>query len=176
MSEIGGIAAREVWVPVLGYEGVYEVSIFGRVRRDASASPRTEFIKPSTTHGYLHVSLSKDGVVRTHRLHRLVLSSFCGQEPFPGAHAAHNDGDKTNCALANLRWASPVENQADVDRHGRRCRGEDVYGAVLTEGAVRDIRRRIGDGERNPSIARDFKVSISTVHLIRHKRIWKHIE
>lgn len=165
---------REVWMPVLGYEGQYEVSNLGAVRRDAaSGSGRT--LLPTETGGYLVVSLSLKGVVTNHRVHRIVLSSFCGSEQFEGAHAAHNDGIPLNCRLDNLPWATPRENQADVERHGNRCKGEAVYGAVLTEDKVKEIRRRLACGERNPSIANDFEVSISTVHLIRHNKIWRHV-
>lgn len=160
----------EVWLPVPEYEGLYEVSNHGRIRRAGGGC-----LSPSSTHGYLHVSLSKSGEARTIRVHVAVLTAFCGPPPFDGAQAAHNDGDKINCHLTNLRWATPVENQADVERHGRRCKGENVYGAVLTESEVRSIRARISNGERNRPIAEYFGVSVSTIHLIRHNRIWRHV-
>jgi NUMOD4 motif/HNH endonuclease len=167
-------APPEVWLPVLGYEGYYEVSNLGRVHR-VGVNSGDGFLKPSTTHGYLHVSLSRDGDIRTHRVHVMVLSAFCGPAPFPGAQAAHNDGDQANCRLTNLRWATGIENQADVERHGRRCKGEDVFGVVLTEKDVRVIRQHIANGDRNRPIAERFSVSTSTIHLIRHNRIWRHV-
>lgn len=170
----------EVWLPAPGYAGVYEVSNLGAVRRALAAPARSlgvpgRMLKPSFTEGYAHVSLSLRGTVRTHRLHVLVLTAFCGPPPFAGAQACHNDGVQANCALTNLRWGTALENQADVDRHGHRCRGSDVHGAVLTERDIPSIRRRIDRGERNPAIARDYGVSPSTIHLIRHNRIWRHV-
>lgn len=163
---------EEVWLSPKGYEGYYLVSNLGRVR----GLKRGAILEPvPSTDDYRVVSLSRENVVTTHRVHVLVLTTFCGEKPFENAQAAHNDGDKSNNKLTNLRWASPVENQADVDRHGRRCRGEDVYGAVLTEGDVIAIRARIKSGERNRPISEDFGVSISTVHLIRHNKIWRHV-
>lgn len=161
--------AVEVWLPVLGYEGIYEVSNLGLIRRIGRG-----VLKPSGQR-YLHVSLSRDGRTRTHRVHVVVLTAFCGPAPFPGAHAAHNNGDHTDCRLTNLRWTTPHENQADVARHGRRCQGEAVHNAVLTAREVREIRRRISAGERNPPLARAYGVSVSTIHLIRHNRIWRHV-
>ena len=105
----------------------------------------------------------------------MVMVAFCGADPFPGAQVCHNDGDTSNCRLVNLRWDTAYGNQADVDRHGTRCRGEDVFGAKLTETDVAMIRKRIAGGERNPVIASDFGVSTSTIHLIRHNRIWRHV-
>ena len=158
----------EVWLPIPGYEGLYQVSNKGRVKRDS-------ILRPVKTGNYWVVSLSLRGTATTCRLHVLVLSTFCGPKPFDGAHAAHNDGDTDNNNLTNLRWASPTENQADINRHGRRCRGADVYGAVLSETDVLRIRERIKNGERNRPVAEDFGVSISTIHLIRHNRIWRHV-
>lgn len=162
----------EVWLPVLGFERCYEVSNLGRVRRRGSS----QCLVPGKAHGYLHVTLSVDNTKSTQRVHLLVLSSFCGARPFPEAEAAHNDGNKLNCQLTNLRWATSKENAADVGRHGRRPRGEEIYGAVLTEPDVKNIRRAITRGARNPSIARAYGVSVSTIHLIRHNRIWKHVK
>lgn len=170
---------REVWMPVYGYEGLYEASNLGRIRRDPTAPARSLGVpgKSLVASGgrYPTVTLSNRGVVKTQRLHVVILTAFCGPPPFPGAHAAHNDGDTGNCALANLRWATPVENQADVDRHGHRCRGEAVFGAKLTESDVRSIRTHIAAGFLNPQIAGNFGVSPSTIHLIRHNKIWRHV-
>jgi len=162
----------EVWMPVLGYSGLYEVSNWGQCRRLGSA----KVLKPvDDGSGYYFVSLSANGVVENHRIHRLVLIAFCGREPFDGAIAAHNDGVPHNCRLTNLRWATPVENQADRIRHGTHCKGADVFGAKLDDTSVEAIRCRLRSGERNKPIAQDYGVSISTVHLIRHNRIWRHV-
>lgn len=170
----GGSQQVEVWLPVLGYHGIYDASNLGRIRRRDCDPMR--IIKPIASTGDYHiVTLSKDGVSRNQRVSRIVLTAFCGPPPFDGAHAAHNDGIKSNNSLTNLRWATPVENQADVSRHGNRCVGERVFGAVLTADRVRQIRARCAIGERSRPIAEDFGVSSSTVHLIRHNRIWKHV-
>ena len=163
---------EEVWLTPEGYSGLYKVSNLGRVfgvKRGRCLQP----VREET--GYYTVSLSAFGSATKYRLNVLVLSTFCGPPPFEGAHAAHNDGDPSNNTLRNLRWATSFENQADVDRHGRRCRGEDVYGAVLTEDDVRAIRKRISAGERNRPLAEDYGVSISTIHLIRHNKTWSHL-
>lgn len=163
---------REVWLDIPAYEGVYEASNLGRIRRIATG----RILRPSANNkGYPQVSLSKGGVATSVKVAVAVLRAFCGPAPFVGADAAHNDGHPANSHLANLRWATKLENQADVDRHGRRCRGENVHGAKLTAPNVRAIRSRISRGQPNPPIAREFGVSISTIHLIRHRRIWAHV-
>ena len=163
---------KEVWLDIPGFEGAYEASNLGRIRRVSTG----RVLKQSRAGGdYLGVTLSVGNVQTPMRTNIAVLSAFCGPAPFPGAHAAHNDGNSSNNHLSNLRWATPIENQADIDRHGTRRRGEAVFGAKLDEAGVRAIRQRISAGERNPPIAKAFGVSISTIHLIRHNRIWTHV-
>jgi hypothetical protein len=161
----------EVWLPGRGDAARYWFSNLGRSR-----GPSGKVLAPTKDrNGYWRVSICGPEKPTSLMLHRLVLSAFCGEPPFEGAQACHNDGDKDNCRLANLRWASAIENQKDVERHGRRCRGERVYGAVLTENGVREIKQKIADGLRNRPIAEQFGVSISTIHLIRHGETWRHV-
>ena len=160
--------AVETWVRVEGHPD-YEVSSWGRVRRDGRC------IKPVKTGHYWVVSLSTKGKTTTARLHRLVIEAFIGKPQFPGAIAAHNDGDTSNNRASNLRWASALENQADRIRHQTRIQGSEVFGAKLVEDAIPLIRERIERGERYPSIARDYGVSVSTISLIKRQRIWTHV-
>ena len=156
----------EIWRDVADFPG-YRVSSWGRVQ-----GPRAMLI-PSLTHGYKIVSLSRRGAVKSCRVHILVARTFLGEAPFDGALVAHNDGDKDNCRLINLRWASSLENQADRGRHFTRCYGSAVFGAKLTESDIPLIRARIADGERYPAIADDFGVSVSTIALIKKGKTWK---
>lgn len=162
----------EVWLPVLGYAGLYEVSNMGRVRRCA-----TNRILQQTDggRGYPVVSLSKGGAHQNNAVHRIVLNAFCGPPPFDGAQAAHNDGDKSNSKLTNLRWASPSENQNDRIRHKTDIRGEAVFGAVLTEDKVREIRAKVADGRTYKSLGIEYGVDPGTIYHIKHRKTWRHV-
>lgn len=117
----------EEWRPVPGYEGVYDVSDHGRVRsRDREViyssgvvrTHRGKILKPKiSSNGYRQVGLWKDRKVRWHGVHRLVSSAFIGDCP-TGFHVCHEDGDRANNHAANLRIASPKENNADKVKHG----------------------------------------------------------
>lgn len=118
----------EEWRTVPGYEGSYEVSSLGRVRslaRTIMVEGRwTRRIKPRIrkapigSHGYRAVVLNAGGTTRTFTIHGLVARVFIG-EPAPGQVVCHNDGDKANNAVANLRWGTPSDNGLDTVRHGR---------------------------------------------------------
>lgn len=68
------------------------------------------------------VTLSRDGVRESHRVHVLVLTAFRGACP-PKLEGAHDNGDKENCCLENLFWKTRSENMRDVVRHGRHIYG-----------------------------------------------------
>lgn len=120
---------EELWLPVWGYEGLYEVSSLGRVRSiDREVEHPTVGIvhrkgkvlaqNPLNKDGYLGVGLSRGGTKKKRAVHLLVLESFVGPRP-KGKQACHNDGNNTNNRAENLRWDTPKENVADIKRHGR---------------------------------------------------------
>ena len=118
--------SKEEWLPVPGWEGLYEVSNHGRVRSVAriiqrSTAPqaiRERILEaPIGDHGYPRVNLSRDGRPIQHTVHRLVLEAFAGPCP-PRMEALHWNGVKTDCRLSNLRWGTSAENTADMVRHG----------------------------------------------------------
>ena len=97
---------KEIWRDVKGYEGVYQVSSFGRVKRVKT----NRVLKGcKDNRGYLRVNLSKDSVTSTNTLHRLVAEAFItNQENKPDVN--HIDEDKTNNSINNLEWSTRKEN------------------------------------------------------------------
>ena len=119
--------STERWLPVLGFEGMYEVSDHGRVRSldrvVYAGRGRTRLqngrIVALNTHvgGYRLAHLYKDNARTAKLVHRLVLESFGGDRP-DGTEVCHNDGNPGNNALSNLRWDTHTENVRDTYRHG----------------------------------------------------------
>lgn len=120
----------EIWKPIPGYEGYYEVSDQGRVRSvdriingekwgtiySRSFRGRV-LLQGSDRYGYSKACLSKDGVTWNAGVHRLVLMAFVG--PCPGGmEACHNNGDPTDNRLVNLRYDTKSENRRDIISHG----------------------------------------------------------
>src|SRR3970282_914182 len=99
----------ERWLPVVGYEGSYEVSDLGRVRsldRILPCGRRKKGIvlrpSPGANGGHLGLHLCAYSK-RNARVHRLVLAAFVGPCPI-GMEGCHDDGAPTNTRLRNLRW------------------------------------------------------------------------
>lgn len=110
----------EEWRAVVGYEGVYEVSDHGRVRRTAKGKgTRVGRMLTPLLHstGRMQVSLSVSGRPVVQKIHRLVALAFLG-DPVPGQVVCHYDGDPTNNHVSNLRWDTQAGNHADSVRHG----------------------------------------------------------
>lgn len=122
----------EQWAPVRGYEGLYEVSTYGRVRRlgRGKGSRAGRIKKQSIRNGRAVVSLSSSGVTRTYHVHRLVLEAFVGSAE-EGQECRHLDGNSLNNRLVNLQWGTPKENSEDAKRLGTTTRlGSTFYRIV----------------------------------------------
>jgi NUMOD4 motif/HNH endonuclease len=109
-------ATPERWLPVPGYEDLYEASDLGRVR---SLRRNGLILKPSysNTGGYALVLLYSAGHGSGQYIHRLVATAFIGPCP-DGMETRHRDNDPTNNALTNLIWGTSGENKLDQVGHG----------------------------------------------------------
>jgi len=166
------MSRREVWLPVEDYADLYEVSNFGNVR-----SRNGRLLKPAAHRGYRHVCLYRDNDGgRTRYVHVLVLRAFCGAPPFPGFEVCHNDGDRANNALTNLRWGSRQDNTDDRIRHGRQQRGTRVRTTRLTEAEVLKMREACRRGQSTRSLAREYGISNSAAWSAIVGASWKHLK
>ena len=114
----------EIWKPVLGFEGIYEVSNHGRVKTVATQRIR----KPSRCNDYGHLGLllTRDHRAYSRRVHCLVLEAFVGPRP-SGMQACHApDDDPTNNHLDNLRWDTASGNAQDRKLKSH-CRSGHAY-------------------------------------------------
>lgn len=119
-------ATPEEWRPVVGYEGLYEVSDRGAVRsidrviarREHTVTYKGRLLKPRhmAPMGYETVGLSKNGRPRTIFVHVIVLEAFVGPRP-DGMVSCHNNGDPNDNCPSNLRWDTQASNMRDRYMH-----------------------------------------------------------
>ena len=98
---------KELFKSITGYEGLYEVSNLGNVRRIAGKGCiETRVLKLiKQLNGYLYVGLCKNNKVKLHRVHRLVATAFIDNpENLPCIN--HIDENKENNRVDNLEWCS----------------------------------------------------------------------
>ena len=102
---------KELWKPISGYEGYYEVSNLGNVAslRYARGSNR-RILKPSiNTWGYLQVTLSRNKKKKNVAIHRLVAETFI-ENTHNLPQINHIDENKCNNRVDNLEWCDSHYN------------------------------------------------------------------
>lgn len=137
--------STERWLPVVGYEGLYEVSDLGRVkslarvtvrdRRGAFPVPERILKQSRSKTGHLRVHLYKDKQRKERGVHQLVASAYVPGRA-PGLEVCHNDGDPAHNLPANLRWDTHSSNLLDAVAHGRNAMANKtrcVHGHEFTD-------------------------------------------
>lgn len=143
---------EEIWKDIDGFEGYYQVSNYGRVKRvdrvvvrgngksDSAVFHMPERIKElqTQTQGYLHTVLYKDGKYKTKRVNRLVASAFI-PNPENKPEVNHIDGNKNNNRVDNLEWVTGIKNKRHARKNGlvkpykRPVLQIDISGNVVAE-------------------------------------------
>lgn len=106
-----------IWKDIVGYEGIYQVSNTGAVKRIGMYTNQTgktwsseRLLKPSIKeNGYMIVGLSKNGKVSAKYIHRLVAMAYI-DNPLNKPTVNHKDGNKKNNNIDNLEWTTYLEN------------------------------------------------------------------
>jgi hypothetical protein len=121
----------EEWRAVPGWEGYYEVSNKGRVRsverviefEDGRVRRFPVVVRSTHTDGFGYFKLTLKRAKRQERIlvHQAVAAAWLGPRPV-GFDVCHNDGNKTNNAVENLRYDTRAANRADSVRHGTAIR------------------------------------------------------
>lgn len=166
----------EIWRPVLGYEGLYEVSNYGRVKsltritlgkhgRYCTFYGRMLKQRPSTTCKYLITDLCKNGK-RIHFLtHILVAKAFLGD--YQGLEVNHKNGNIYDNHLSNLEVISHYENiQHSIQMGLKRDCGEKHVHAKITNNQAQLIRKRVANGEKQKDIAIELGVSKQLINSV----------
>lgn len=177
--------SQEIWKDVHGYEGIYKISNLGRIlslsRFIHYVSGNHKYSKDRILknhlfkNGYYYVSLSKNKMAKRFLLHRLLAEHFI---PNPNNYPCinHIDTDQTNNSLHNLEWCTHKQNMEHAAKNGLHSRGEKHYMTKLTANQVREIKKRLADGELQRAIGMDYGVSEYVICHINIGNTWKHIK
>ena len=151
------------WRPVIGYEGLYEVSRQAIVRRVHTQRPVAACI---TGNGYLYVMLWKANKRKNLRLHRIVGLAWL-PNPEGLKEFNHKNGNKLDCHVDNLEWSDRSRNLSHARQTGLRVGAGKA--SKLTPQQARAIRE---SGQNRKLLAAQFGVSYSLVSLIKQGNRW----
>ena len=140
---------EEIWKPVVGYEGFYEVSNIGKVRSLArivecndgrKRKLKTRILRQSCApSGYYMVTLHKNGKQKSGLVHRLVCEAFI-PKPLGKDEVNHKDENSKNNNATNLEWVTAKENNTYGTRQERARK-------AIVEAQGRAVRQLSRDGE-----------------------------
>ena len=176
---------NEIWKPVVGFEGAYEVSDHGRIRSvdrictgpsGRQRRRRGVLLTPTLTGGYHVVSLTSSAGKVLARVHRVVATAFLG-EPAVDAVVNHKNGEKIHNHLANLEWTTVKGNTAHSYVNGLQLgrKGLSHHNCRLSEGQVREIIVRLCSGESQARISAEYSVTSAQISLINSGSRWGHV-
>ena len=119
---------KEYWKPVVGYEGLYEVSNWGRVK--SLKFGKEKILKPQKDKdGYLCVTLYKNNNQCQFKVHRLVAEAFIdNSDNLPCVN--HKDECKTNNIVSNLEWC---DRKYNVNYGSRNKRAAEKLSKIVLQ-------------------------------------------
>jgi len=177
---------KEIWKDIPGFEGNYQASNLGRIRsldrkiwcpsNKSFSFIKGKILKPDgCDKPYYQISLYKNGP-KHFLVHRLIAMTFI---PNPNNYPEinHKNLNKYDNRAFNLEWCTRLHNQRHAHRNGKYNsfpKGEQHYNAVLTNEAVRHIRKK---ELRNKEYCELYNVNKSTVAMIQKDPCrWPHVK
>ena len=180
----------EIWKSIKGYEGHYFVSNLGSVKTNNHyGSGKDAILKPAKDNkGYLRVSLTKDKILKTYKVHRLVALAFI-ENPNNKPQVNHKNGIKTDNRIDNLEWCTNTENVHHAINLGlfvfstpeksvnKQVKSGELNGChLLTEKQVLEIRSKFKPREyTRKMLALEYGVKESTIKDVVLNKSWRHI-
>jgi hypothetical protein len=117
----------EIYKDIIGYEGIYQISNLGNVKRLYLKNPNGIILKQlDNGAGYCQVGLSKNNKLKKHYIHRLVAQYFI-DNPNNLQQVNHINGIKKDNRIENLEWCTQSHNNNHAIKTGLRVhkKGDD---------------------------------------------------
>lgn len=157
----------EIWRDAVGFEGSYEVSNYGNVRRIGRQKLLAKIVDRD---GYIVHCFSVNNKRTNVMAHKLTIEAFKGPCPI-GQVTRHLDGTRNNNIVTNLEYGTHADNSADMVAHNTQTKGEDQHLAKLTEEDVLAIRK---SKLTQTQLAQLYGVSQGNISLVLSRATWKH--
>lgn len=169
---------EEIWKPVSGYAGLYEISSLGRLKALHKVVLKSNGRRKTMVERIMRPSINSWGYAVTTivgtigrknvKIHRLVAEAFL-PNPKNKTDVNHIDSDRTNNILSNLEWCTRKENMVHAAINNR-------IKTKLTISDVLQIR-----GEWNPltmtrkELGKKYGVGATMIGNIIHRKQWQNV-
>lgn len=169
----------EVWKDIEGYEGLYAVSNYGRVK---SLRRNTILKKRTTKDGYIKVTLTVNYKAKDFTVHRLVAKAFIeNANAEKNSTVNHIDGNKENNHFSNLEWVDRKEQLYHAYKLGLKkpMAGVDNPHHKLSEDDIRFIRSHYKRNSRDyntVTLGKMFGVDNSIIGKVVHNTSYKNVK
>lgn len=176
----------EIWKPIIGFEGLYEISNYGNVKAlyKERPMPQNKGIKKypeiilktcKNNRGYLYITLVNLDIKIKFTNHRLVALHFI-PNPLNLPEVMHLDDNPENNYYLNLQWGTHKNNMDLKVKADRQTKGENVKMSKLKNSDIIEIRKSYNKKSLNQyRLAEKYNVSQSVIHDILKYKSWKHI-
>lgn len=176
-EEIDGVIYIERWMDIDGYEELYQISDFGRVKRKAgyrATVPR--ILKTCLSSGYVQSVFCKDAKTKHQYVHILVAKHFI-PNPNNYPEVNHLKGIKIDNRFHQLEWVTKSGNQKHRVHvlNGGMPLGESSLSHKLNNNKVAQIRLLGDSGLSYSEISKTIGISRRQVRNIVIRKHWKHI-
>lgn len=168
---------EEIWKPVIGYEGNYEISNLGRLKNIYKCK---KILKTYNSSGYKRVKLFKNKIGTHILVHRLVAQAFI-PNPENKPQVNHIDSNRSNNNVINLEWCTQRENYVHCIKMGRQNHpkvwGEKHSQAKLSEKQVLEILNyKIVSTNDKLILMQKYSISKSHLNLLLRRGTWKKLQ
>ena len=164
----------EVWVDIIGYEGLYMVSNKGRIKSlEVSITTKNGQLRKSQlrllknrldAEGYQYVSLYKNKISSNKKVHRLVAIHFM-PNPQNKPQVNHKNFIKTDNTIDNLEWVTNSENTIHSYLFGNR----------KTLLSVQDHLEIKKSNKKKSELAKIYNTTTTTIYRIKNNKIRKYL-
>ena len=169
---------KEIWRDIKGYEGIYQVSNYGRVKKLVCKGSTKEKIRKTSKdkYGYDQIVLSKNSKSTTYKIHRLVAIIFI-ENPNNYPCINHKDENKTNNYVENLEWCTVSYNNSYGSRIDMNCKKVICLNTGEVFSSTREAQEKTGIDHGGISRCCRKIYKTSGVHPITGEKLrWKYLD
>ncbi|RFB07641.1 HNH endonuclease [Bacillus sp. OE] len=124
----------------------------------------------TSSNGYFGLTKNR----KRYSMHRFIYEEMFGEIP-EGLVVMHKCDNKKCINPEHMELGTIADNTKDASKRNLIPKGSSHHNSKLTEDVVREIKRRLRDGETPKSLSEKYNTSYIGVIKIKNGKSWKHV-